>query len=91
MDDANWAERSGDVDARLRYRVEKGGRAPTVFINVRCAEFHLPDLLDRMVDRIYAPTVGPWISRGALRRYQASQDYSLLVQELSQERLALYL
>ena len=91
-EDAYWADRSDDVDAWLHYHVEQGGGVPTLFITGSCAEFHWPELLDRMEGRVYIATgesVG--LREDATRRYQASQDYSLLAQEFSQERLVLYL
>ena len=75
--DAYWADRSGDVDARSHYRVEKEGGGPTLFITWRCAEFHRPELLDRMGDRIYIATgESVDLREDAARRYQAAQDYS---------------
>ena len=45
---AYWAERSDDVDAWLHYRVEQGNGVQTLFITGSCAEFHFPELLDRL-------------------------------------------
>ena len=84
----------GDVDdACLRYHVEKGGGGvPTLLITGSCAEFHRPDLLDRLDCRIYVAageSVG--LAKEDARLYREVQDYSLLAQEFSQRMLFLYI
>ena len=80
--DAYWSERSDDVDAWLHYHVEQGSGVPTLFVTGSCAEFHWPELLDRIEGRVYiAPGESTDLREDSTRRYQAVQDYPLLAQE----------
>ena len=90
--DAFRAERPGDVDAWLHYQVEHGNGAPALFTTGSCDESHCPDLLGRLAGRIYVYNEDSVdLREDATRRYQASNDYSLLVQEFPQELLVLYI
>ena len=89
---AYWADRSGDVDARSHYRVGRKNGAPTLFITCSCAEFRWLVLLDRLEERIYiAKDEVDDLREDNSRRYQAAQDYAIVVQEFPQERLELYI
>ena len=70
-----FARRSGEVDALLRYRVEKATVAPTLADKGSCAELQWPELLYRLEEHIYISTwESPDIREGATRRYQEFQD-----------------
>ena len=91
-EDAYWADRPDDVGAWLHYHVEHGGGAPTLFITGSCAEFHWPELLGKLEVRIYIATGEvSGLREDNSRRYQAAQDYSMLVHQFFQVRLDLYI
>ena len=55
---------SDEFDARTHYRVEQRNGTPTRFVTGSCAEFHWPELLDRIEERIYIDTLGIFGSQG---------------------------
>ena len=80
--DAYGDDRSDDVDAWLHCRAEVENGSPTLFVTGSCAGFHWADLLGRIEDGVYIATGDAVDLRAdATRRYQAVQDYALLVQE----------
>ena len=70
----------------------RGGGVPNLFIAGSCAEFQWPDLLGRLEGQI--PQANGDVAdlrEDSVRRFQAAQDRSLLVQQFSQARLDLYI
>ena len=51
--DAYCADRSDDVGEWLHYRVDRRGGVPSLFITGSCADPHLPELRDKLVEGIY--------------------------------------
>ena len=76
----------------LLYHFEGENGTPSLFVTGSCAEFHGPELLERLEERIYIATNGVVeIRKDYARRYQAAQDYSVGFQEFSRETLELYI
>lgn len=90
--DSYWRNKRSELYTWINHHVEMGNGPPTYFLTLSCAEYHWPDIMRLVQERILIKT-GKSVHFDAKHStiVQMMNDYSSVVQEYFQQRVRLWL
>ena len=84
-----WRAKRAEVYSWINHHIEAGNGPPNFFITFSCAEFMWPDIKRLVIDRFMVAGMDPPDLKHSI--VQIINDYTLIVQEYSQERVKIWL
>jgi len=89
-----WMARRSELYSWINYHVEQGNGAPMYFITLSCAEYHWPDIIRLLQDRLRKADRGKDaenLNINSPNLVQLVNEYSIVVQEYFQKRVEAFL
>lgn len=90
--DSYWRHKRSELYTWINHHIEMGNGPPTYFLTLSCAEYHWPDIIRLVKDRIFietGQTVELLSDHGTI--VQIMNDYASVVQEYFQQRVQLWI
>ena len=89
---AFWYAKRQELYSWINYHVEQGHGAPTFFITLSCGEYYWPDIIRLLKERLdIAGEDSSGCYVGSPKLSKILNEYSIVVQEYFQKRVALWL